>query len=201
MPEQQPAFVGGHPVLDFVNTVAWRTDATRRTDRVTCGTEGTDGWCRWAQDAGLRSAPVGPGESPVGPGESRDELLRLRDALGSVLDAHAEGSPLPPEAWNDFRRAVLAARAAAELPVGLPMRWRPPASSLVHQLALLAEELLSDPAQLTRLGRCAGPGCGWFYLDRTRSRTRRWCSSGDCGNRDRARRHYARTRQPVRDEG
>ncbi|MFD9792685.1 CGNR zinc finger domain-containing protein [Streptomyces sp. NPDC059070] len=30
-------------------------------------------------------------------------------------------------------------------------------------------------------------------MDRTRGGTRRWCSSGDCGNRDRARRHYART--------
>ncbi|MFJ9034356.1 CGNR zinc finger domain-containing protein [Streptomyces sp. NPDC102274] len=31
-------------------------------------------------------------------------------------------------------------------------------------------------------------------LDRSRSGTRRWCSSGDCGNRDRVRRHYSRTR-------
>ncbi|MER8265415.1 CGNR zinc finger domain-containing protein [Streptomyces griseus] len=57
-----------------------------------------------------------------------------------------------------------------------------------------AEELLGGDG-LGRIRRCAGPGCGWFFVDRSRSGSRRWCSSRDCGNRDRARRHYARTRQ------
>ncbi|MET8655767.1 MULTISPECIES: CGNR zinc finger domain-containing protein [Streptomyces] len=61
-------------------------------------------------------------------------------------------------------------------------------------LALRAEELLGGDG-LGRIRRCAGPGCGWFFVDRSRSGSRRWCSSRDCGNRDRARRHYARTRQ------
>jgi predicted RNA-binding Zn ribbon-like protein len=50
-------------------------------------------------------------------------------------------------------------------------------------------------SQLHLIRTCQGPGCGWMFLDRTRSHTRRWCSSGDCGNRDRARRHYARQAQ------
>ncbi|ALO06597.1 hypothetical protein AQF52_1001 [Streptomyces venezuelae] len=66
-------------------------------------------------------------------------------------------------------------------------------ADLGHTLALQAETLLSGPG-LERIRRCGGPGCGWFFLDRSRSGTRRWCSSGDCGNRDRDRRHYARTR-------
>ncbi|MEU2109343.1 CGNR zinc finger domain-containing protein [Streptomyces sp. NPDC019507] len=44
---------------------------------------------------------------------------------------------------------------------------------------------------------CQGPGCGWLFLDRGRSHSRRRCSSGDCGERDRARRHYARTRRAA----
>ncbi|MFI5806389.1 CGNR zinc finger domain-containing protein [Streptomyces sp. NPDC051561] len=197
MTSQQPVFVGGHPVLDFVNTVAWRTDGTRRTDRVTGG---PDGWLKWARDAGLRG---GAGEV-AGVGKGRDAgkapepaaLLRLRTALGRILDAYVEGAPLPADAWGGFRHAVLEARTRAALPAALPLRWNPAGAGLVHELALGAEELLADPAAVQRIGRCAAPGCGWFYLDRTRSRSRRWCSSGDCGNRDRARRHYARTRPP-----
>jgi predicted RNA-binding Zn ribbon-like protein len=49
-----------------------------------------------------------------------------------------------------------------------------------------------------RLRRCDDDGCGWLFLDTTRNHSRRWCSSGDCGNRDRARRHYARNRTTVR---
>ncbi|MFD3817225.1 CGNR zinc finger domain-containing protein [Streptomyces rubiginosohelvolus] len=63
-----------------------------------------------------------------------------------------------------------------------------------HALALRTEDLLSGDG-LGRVRRCEGPGCGWFFLDRSRSGTRRWCSSQDCDNRDRARRHYSRARQ------
>jgi CGNR zinc finger len=62
-------------------------------------------------------------------------------------------------------------------------------------LALQVLDLLQSPhLHLHLLRRCHGPGCGWLFLDRTRSHTRRWCSSSDCGNRARARRHYARHR-------
>nr|WP_264085191.1 CGNR zinc finger domain-containing protein [Kibdelosporangium phytohabitans] len=44
------------------------------------------------------------------------------------------------------------------------------------------------------VGECSGPGCGWLFIDRTRNRSRQWCSSKDCGNRERARRHYRRSR-------
>ena len=79
---------------------------------------------------------------------------------------------------------------------GLPMRWQltphQPAD-IPRLLGLQALDLLQSP-QLHQIRQCAGAGCGWLYLDRTRSHTRRWCSSSDCGNRDRARRHYARHR-------
>ncbi|OAR23182.1 hypothetical protein A8W25_27145 [Streptomyces sp. ERV7] len=189
MSEKQPSFIGGHPVLDFVNTVAWRTDADRRVDRVT----DAPGWLRWAVAA--KVFPAAPeGELPSGEGALAG-LLALRGALEAVLDAVTDGQPPPAPAWGRLRLALLEAREAAALPPGLPLRWEADARNLAdlrHALALRAEELLAGPGA-SRVRRCAGPGCGWFFLDRTRGSTRRWCSSGDCGNRDRARRHYART--------
>ncbi|MEU5432622.1 CGNR zinc finger domain-containing protein [Streptomyces sp. NPDC020719] len=188
--DTQPSFVGGHPVLDFANTIAWRTDTTRRVDRVPGGA--TD-WRRWAVMAGL----LDPAPDHALPSTERElaDLLDLRGALEAVLDAFADGTPPPAPAWETLRRAILRAREAAALPRALPLRWEPGARGLTdlrHALALRAEELLGGDG-LSRVRRCAGPGCGWFFLDRTRGGTRRWCSSGDCGNRDRARRHYART--------
>jgi predicted RNA-binding Zn ribbon-like protein len=83
--------------------------------------------------------------------------------------------------------------------IGPPMRWqvtpRRPAD-IPRLLALQTLDLLQSPkSHLIR--RCHGAGCGWFFLDCTRSHTRRWCSSSDCGNRDRARRHYARHRDQT----
>ena len=48
-----------------------------------------------------------------------------------------------------------------------------------------------------RLGCCHAKGCGWFYVDESANRTRLWCSSEGCGNRERARRAYAK-RSSVR---
>jgi predicted RNA-binding Zn ribbon-like protein len=46
-----------------------------------------------------------------------------------------------------------------------------------------------------RVRQCESEGgCGWIYLDNTKGRTRRWCSMRACGNRAKARRHYARVK-------
>jgi predicted RNA-binding Zn ribbon-like protein len=56
-----------------------------------------------------------------------------------------------------------------------------------------AELLTSDHLGAVRV--CAGSGCGWLFLDLSRNRSRRWCAMSDCGNREKARRHYQRVRQ------
>ena len=43
-----------------------------------------------------------------------------------------------------------------------------------------------------RLGFCQAEGCGWFFVDESPNHARTWCSSEVCGNRERARRAYAK---------
>ncbi|MFI0975975.1 CGNR zinc finger domain-containing protein [Streptomyces sp. NPDC021093] len=201
-PDADVSLVAGHPVLDFANTVAWRTDPTRRAERVT----GAEAWARWAVAAGLltpeQSTELHGTLAAAGPGETERQLTALRGLralLWPVLDRLTDGGPPPPEQWDGLRGAILLARRNAELPPEFPLRWQPGTGQLTDlgdALALQAEALLGGPS-LTRIRRCEGPGCGWFFLDRSRGGTRRWCSSGDCGNRDRARRHYARTKRPT----
>ncbi|GAB3507460.1 CGNR zinc finger domain-containing protein [Amycolatopsis cihanbeyliensis] len=45
-----------------------------------------------------------------------------------------------------------------------------------------------------RLRPCANDECRLFLLDRSRANRARWCSMAVCGNREKARRHYRRTR-------
>jgi predicted RNA-binding Zn ribbon-like protein len=45
-----------------------------------------------------------------------------------------------------------------------------------------------------RIKQCGDTSCGWLFLDTSHRQNRRWCSAADCGNRDRARRHYERSR-------
>jgi predicted RNA-binding Zn ribbon-like protein len=62
---------------------------------------------------------------------------------------------------------------------------------LHHELALRAFELLQVfPPDRTRI--CAGTNCGWVFIDRSRGGRRRWCDMATCGNVAKSRRHYQR---------
>jgi predicted RNA-binding Zn ribbon-like protein len=197
-----PSLIGGHVALDLVNTVSWRLDTDRRRDNLPDYAAVTS----WCQHAGLLS----PGEAyrllAAARGHPRLAEQTVHDVRALREDAHTmlasladDGEPsrvvvTPP----GLRASLVGALAHSEL-IGPPMRWQLTPGQhpdIPRLLALEVLDLLQSP-QLPLLRRCHGPGCGWLFLDRTRSHTRRWCSSGDCGNRERARRHYTRHRDQT----
>jgi predicted RNA-binding Zn ribbon-like protein len=60
-----------------------------------------------------------------------------------------------------------------------------------------AGELLTS-AQIVQVRECAGDTCSWLFLDTSKNHSRRWCDMKDCGNRAKAKRHYARSRATGR---
>jgi len=183
--------VGGHPALDLVNTVAWRGDPARRHDRLRTDADVLTWAARTevvpaADVARLRPAAAEAGSAVV------DALVQLREALHAVLvDAGDRAGPR-----TVVHRAVAAAIAAADLPERPPWSWqitRPELADLPAVAALQAADLLTSP-DAAAVRPCADPVCGWLFVDRSRNRSRRWCSSADCGNRARARRHAQRAR-------
>ncbi|MFK0291344.1 CGNR zinc finger domain-containing protein [Streptomyces sp. NPDC090442] len=69
----------------------------------------------------------------------------------------------------------------------------PDCAGLLATVARDAVALLADPVARGQLRQCAGDGCSLVYLDASRGRRRRWCSSEVCGNRARVARHRRRT--------
>jgi predicted RNA-binding Zn ribbon-like protein len=45
-----------------------------------------------------------------------------------------------------------------------------------------------------RMKACRAEDCGWAFYDRSRNRSRAWCSMAECGNRAKARSYRARQR-------
>jgi predicted RNA-binding Zn ribbon-like protein len=58
----------------------------------------------------------------------------------------------------------------------------------------LAEAALGllTATELKRVKSC--PRCGWFFLDTTKNRSRRWCSMATCGASEKASRYYWKSR-------
>ena len=67
----------------------------------------------------------------------------------------------------------------------------PPLERPLWPVARSAAELLTSSAKLGSVKVCGGEGCGWLFVDESRNRSRRWCDSRDCGNRERVRKHLA----------
>ncbi len=191
--------VGGHAALDLVNTVSWRLDPARRRDYL-CDPAALADWLPRVGLLGTEQAHellMGSTGQPRRGIRALVEVRTLREQLHTLLEPLVTGCEsldalvVRPE----LNRRLAGAIAHSELS-GSPMRWRLTVrepSDVPRLLTLAVLDLLESP-RLAMLRRCEGPGCAWLFLDASRSHTRRWCSSLDCGNRDRARRHYARHR-------
>ncbi|MET8767976.1 ABATE domain-containing protein [Streptomyces sp. NPDC004658] len=68
----------------------------------------------------------------------------------------------------------------------------PSCAALLALVARDAVELLTDPVARAAVRECEGDDCPLVYLDTSRGRRRRWCSSEVCGNRERVARHRRR---------
>ncbi|MFD6170820.1 CGNR zinc finger domain-containing protein [Streptomyces coeruleorubidus] len=95
---------------------------------------------------------------------------------------------------NDLARpAPPAPRAVRSGDGELVRQLDPPGCpALLAAVARDAVDLLTDPVARAALRQCEGDNCPIVYLDTSRGRRRRWCSSEVCGNRERVARHRRR---------
>ncbi|MEB3369683.1 CGNR zinc finger domain-containing protein [Saccharopolyspora mangrovi] len=197
-------FRGGHLVLDFVNTVPWRLDAERAADRLP-DAGALIGWCCAAGLFGEQRADElrAEAEAEAVPGRAlvvAERARGLREELYGLLQPVAVGREPPAAELGRVRQAIADAITHAEIDTVVPLRWVVAVrgvEDVPRALALSAWELLQFE-DLARLRQCQDRGCGWLFLDRSKNASRRWCSSADCGNRTRARRHHARHRDDSR---
>jgi SARP family transcriptional regulator, regulator of embCAB operon len=190
-----PARLSGHPALDFCNTWAgW--DGLAAVEYLA----GYEHLVEWAGFVGILR---------------RDQIPLLRKrardsagAAGSILErarafrANLYAVLLDPRraaAWPAVADEVAAAAQTLHLRrAEETIRWEiAPAAELSAPLAAAAwsaGELLTSPA-LRHVRACAGPGCGWLFLDPTGRR--RWCVMATCGNREKARRFAAKRKDPA----
>lgn len=169
--------VGGHLGLDLVNTVAWRLDDRRRVDRLA----DPDNLRKWLTAAGLEPSDR---ETAL-----YDELVHCRETAYAVLRPLAVGDEAGAKDLAVLRELVEDAVRKASLVSARPLTWS--ADTVVDRVRLAVWRLFEDE-DLKRLRQCDDDDCGWLFLDRSKNGSRRWCSSADCGNRARARRHYRR---------
>lgn len=221
--------LGGHLSLDFANTLEWRGSARER-DWLT-GYEALVAWAQraGALDAGeaeeLRAyADWAPGSAAAVLAEARalrEAVYRVAAALAASGAASGAASAAAGGAAGAATLADLVADDLADLnsrlapllaetrliatasAAGLVPAWGGASDDLERALwpvARAAFDLLSG-AEAGRLRECAGRGCHWLFLDRSKNGSRRWCAMSNCGNLAKARRHRAKSHRARAQRG
>ncbi|MEU3523233.1 ABATE domain-containing protein [Streptomyces sp. NPDC038707] len=152
--------------------------------------------CAWIAGAGL--VPAG---TPLGHADASwpAAFRELRADVGHLVRGLLRGEAVGY--GGVLGRVNEAARAVPPAPVAVPGRdgclrrelaGPPGCAALLAVVARDAVELLTDPVARAAVRQCAGDDCPLVYLDTSRGRRRRWCSSEVCGNRERVARHRRR---------
>ena len=189
------SFDAGALCLDFANTCG---------DRPRCSEEhlGTvEDLLRWGAEAGLVSGPEanrflyadGAGDGVL------SEALAFREAVYAVCSA-LTGGRVPDRrdlaVINSMLRTALPNLELGVRGGGCCWEWSDASTvsdRVLWPVARSAADLLTGD-EIEQLRECAGEGCSWLFLDRSRNHRRKWCSMSSCGNRAKARRHYARSK-------
>jgi predicted RNA-binding Zn ribbon-like protein len=162
-------FVGGDVALDFANTVYRR--------KPECGpdlldsTESLTEWLRYVHL--LPDAQVAV---------ELDEARGIRTRFWAIFQAQADGHELPADALSG-----LLDRGIGDVTVG-------PDGSMTAQTARGALTVVALHGLRLALSPPDRPvrtcdRCGWFFVDTSRGRRRRWCNMRICGNQAKAARY------------
>jgi len=183
---------GGHPALDFVNTLDERPfpspieNLAIYLDLV-----------RFAQLAGLidRAAATRL-KKHCRPEHSRlaKRARDLREHLHDLLAAVDRRRPVPKKHLAAIAAAIQAAHSAHGLVMsdswGLAGRqWSEPRAPEIplHACALAIEDLLVN-IDRTKIRKCGATDCGVYFVDTSKAHRRQWCSMKNCGNREKQKR-------------
>ncbi|MGP3984866.1 CGNR zinc finger domain-containing protein [Streptomyces sp. KR80] len=117
-------------------------------------------------------------------------VLRAREALAAAL-ADPGSSTAARQVDDVLSHGRIRPTLTANGP-GETAEFEDPAWSVAWTAARNYLHLLATAPDRIRL--CDQPDCIRHFFDTSRNGTRRWCSMALCGNRAKAARHYARTR-------
>jgi len=207
MPNTKPdgveniSLIGGALCLDFTNT-RHNVDRPDAPDELISFGE----WLRWttrveaiSANQASRLAMVAV-ENPDGAVQALEAITRIRALLFHVFRAIAQGEEPETDDLQGLRDvwSTAVGRAHFHHEDGrFTWNWDETSDDLARPLWPVVGSAISllDSPDLARVRFCGGDDCSWMFLDRSKNGRRRWCQMDVCGNRAKARRHYAKRGQ------
>ncbi|MGE3491219.1 MAG: ABATE domain-containing protein [Vicinamibacterales bacterium] len=189
--------VDAERVLAFVNTLSGRPTAAPSERLVSY-----EALVAWAREQHLLPAAAADRLLAQGrkhPHQAAAVLARareLREALNGLATAIDAGRIPAPAVLDTISHFLAAAYAHGRLvPHDGALQWVADTDDeldrVLWEIGRAAGRLVLSP-RLGRVRACAAGDCGWWFVDDTKNRSRRWCDMKLCGNREKLRRFRAK---------
>ena len=187
-------FSGGELCLDFANTLG---DRPRGREEHLTGWRDLVSWSEQADLVSAREAAALRTAGRRGSGRAFGRAITLRECVYRVFAAGAAGRTPTRSDLDVLNRFLAHAMPHARVVGrhgGFSLGWTGdglPIDRLLWPVVRSVADLLVSEER-TSVRECASGACSWLFVDRSRTRKRRWCSMKTCGNRAKARRFYTR---------
>ena len=193
-------FIGGHPVLDFINTVTGRDELPL---------DWLDSYAKlitWAEKIDLLPSDV-----------LSDLTEKIESNALETEQALIQVKELREQLFSLFYTLIKKQQVATELLQQLEKKWHASCSfhrlinlndkisvalnSRTTELQLIEKRIIYLGVELAcefptdRLRICKGSNCSWLYLDSSKAGRRRWCDMKTCGNTSKVRRFMAKKKR------
>ena len=180
-------------VLAFVNTLS-----SRPTSAPVERLDSYEALVTWAREQHLVSAAAAErlaAEARRHPHHAVAVLARAKDfreALNGLVSAIDAGKQPSADVLKTIGDCLAGAYANGLLvPHDGALQWVASADDdlerVLWEIGRAAGRLVVSP-RLARVRACAASDCGWWFVDDTKNRSRRWCDMKLCGNREKLRR-------------
>ena len=191
---------GGALCLDFANTLGDRP----RSENEHLKTYGD--FLRFSRQT--ESTPKGNleelerlyGDCPTCADAAFQRILDVREAIYQIFSAEVVEKSPDDDDIKTLNTALNKAMRQTELRCcdgEFGWHWGGPMQALDRPLWPIvrsAADLLTSE-EVPHLRVCDSDTCSWLFVDRSRTRRRRWCDMSTCGNRAKARRHYQKQKK------
>ncbi len=201
--KETPEVENGKLCLDFVNTVDWRNDITRKKENL----HSFSALILWSRKNGIlkeKTAKILLNNALKQPDKAKQvykKTIELRELLFRLFSSKAITGQTSNQDLALFNKylADSMGKSCCLIPSDNGFVWS--CCSGTDSMDLFLDPIIKCAAdllvssELKRVKQCADNACGWLFVDKSRNNSRRWCSMKDCGNRAKAHRHYLSKRQ------
>jgi predicted RNA-binding Zn ribbon-like protein len=186
--------------LNYANTLSWRG-----SDRPAEKLHGLADILRWTEHSGV----VRPAATEKLRRWSRNhqaeaaevfaEAITIREVVFRIFSAIAVGASVQAKDFVVLKAVLAKTPPRSQLArLGRHCGWwveqgQPSVAGVLAPVLWSAGDLMLN-AESRPIRRCANQECLWLFIDQSKNSTRRWCDMNACGNRAKARRHYAKIR-------